>query len=346
MQIVALTLAAVLFPPITQDADLKVVDYVEVIVNDEILTYRQVMGATIRKIPEGKQLTSQQLANLHNNVAVELIQEHLKMQGGIDMGFESQAVERLIGDNMERKIDAAGGAIQMADMLGQRELSLNDQKTAMRRKLYRFSWERAITGVGAGVSGRTYRDRYVRPGRLQLYHEQLKNGYRPGAEAIGGKSALYTLQELILRISSEAEAEQVRVRAEGIYRELINGADFSGMIRAQPQPPEKDGMLPPLSGLDLAKNGGAEMAAFAISASTGQLSRPIPILIQGRLAGWRIMKLIKAEKPILPIFNLPETQSALRRAIQEETDEHRRKAGLQVLQNGAYVWPGSEDQNT
>ena len=346
MQIVALALAAALFSPITQDADLRVVDYVEVIVNDEILTYQQVMGATVRKA-EGAQLTPQQLAALHNDVAIELIQERLKMQGGIDMGIESQAVERLVGDNMERQIDAAGGAIQMADRLGQKELSLNDQKTAMRRKLYRFSWERAITGVGAGVSGRTYRDRYVRPGKLQLHHEQLKNGLL-GAEAIGGTPALYSLQQLVFPVSPGDVAVQVRVQAqaERIYSELSAGADFTEIIRAQPTPAENDGMLSPKTWLQLAKNGGPKVALFAQSAAVGEFSSPIPIQIKGQLLGWRIVKLIKAEKPVLPIFSLPQTQSALRRAIQKETDEHRSRAGIEALRRGAYIWPNEDDLNT
>jgi hypothetical protein len=345
MQIVALALAAALSSPITQDADLRMVDYVKVIVNDEILTYRQVMGATVRKIPEGVQLTPQQLAALHNNVAIDLIQERLKMQGGIDMGIESQAVERLVGDNMERQIDAAGGAIQMADRLGQRELSLNDQKTAMRRKLYRFSWERAITGVGAGVSGRAYRDRYVRPGKLRLHHEQLKDGLL-GAEAIGGTPALFSLQQLVFPISSGDIAEQVRIQAEKTYSELSAGADFTEIIRAQSTPAEKDGMLSPKTWLQLAKNGGPKVALFAQSAAIGELSSPIPILSEGQLIGWRIIKLIKAEQPVLPIFNLPQTQSALRTAIQNETDEHRRRAGIKALRLGAYIWPNEEDLNT
>ena len=345
MQIVALTLAAALFSPITQDADLKVVDYVEAIVNDEILTYRQVLGAIGRKIPEGTQLTPQQFASLHNSVAVELIQERLKMQGGIDMGIESQAVERLIVDNMDRQIDAAGGAIQMADSLGQRELSLNDERMALRRKLYRFSWERAITGEGAGVSGRTYRDRYVRPGKLQLHHKRLKDGLL-GAEAIGGTPALFSLQQLLFPVSPGDVAEQVRVQVEKTYSELSAGADFTQIIRAQPTPAEKDGMLSPKTWLQLAKNGGPKVALFAQSAAIGDLSSPIPILSEGQLIGWRIIKLIKAEKPILPIFNLPQTQSAIRRAIQEETDEHRRKAGIRALRLGAYIWPNDEDQDT
>jgi hypothetical protein len=346
----SLPLAAALLSPALQDADLKLVDCVEVIINDEILTYRQVMGAAVRRIPEGAQPTAQQLADLRNSVARDLIQERLQVQGGIDMGFELQAVERIIASNMERRVDAAGGVIQMADKLQQGELSLNDQKTKLRRDLYRYSWERAITGVSAGASGRIYRDRYVRPGKLLMHHQLLKDGRR-GAEAIGGQSALYHLQELLFLIPSADNAEQVRVRAEKIYRQIVEGDDFTETIRAQSAPeesgvPASDGMLPPLTGSNLARSGGPEIASFALSAAEGAISRPIPILREGHVMGWRIVKLIKTEKPILPVFSLPKTQAALRKAIQQEADEARRSSGIKSLSDGAFVWLAAENQNT
>jgi len=345
MHIAALALTTLALAPAPQEAEgLRMVDCVEVIVNDEILTYRQVMGAAARRIPEGVSPTQMQLAELRNQVGRDLINERLQVQGGIDMGFEEQAVERIVDSSTERRIGTAGGVIQMADQLGETNSSLNDQKTALRRDLYRFSWERAITGVSAGVSGRPFRDRYVRPGKLRLHFEQLKAG-RMGAEAIGGQSARYQLQEITLPIPSEAEAEEVRVRAEEIYKELSNGLEFTAAVQALPNPPENDGVLPPLTGADLARNGGAEVAAFALSAAPGDISRPMPILVsRRRLVGWRIMKLIEADAPLLPLFEAPKTQASLRRAIQRETDDYRRNAGIKALTQGAYVWLAAEAQ--
>ena len=56
------------------------------------------------------------------------------------------------------------------------------------------------------------------------------------------------------------------------------------------------------------------------------------------------MKLIKSEKPILPLFSLPQTQSALIKVLQDETDEHRRNTGIKALSDGAYVWLKSEEK--
>jgi hypothetical protein len=56
------------------------------------------------------------------------------------------------------------------------------------------------------------------------------------------------------------------------------------------------------------------------------------------------MKLIKSEKPILPLFSLPQTQSALRKVLQKETDEHRRNVGIKALTDGAYVWLKADEK--
>ena len=356
MQLIALTLAAALSSPITQDAAalpspiaqdaaLEKFDWVEVIVNDEILTFRQLMRVVHRKIRAGVNPTEEEFVALTNRVGRDLMQERLQTQGGVDMGFEPQEVERRVTNLLERRINDAGGAIQLADELSQSPVSLNDQKVSLRREIYQQKWEKAITGLGVGVKGRVYRDRYVRPGKLQLHYEQLKNG-RLGVEAIGGTPALYSLQELILPISSEADAEQVRVQAERLSSELSRGADFTQIIRAQPRPTENDGMLPQLTGIALVRSKGKDSAIFAISAATGEVSKPIPDLSRGRLTGWRIMKLIKTEKPILPSFSDPKIQAALRRTIQKEMDSYRRDVGIQALRDGAFIWPDATDQNT
>lgn len=347
MQIVALTLAAALSSPLTQDADLGMVDRVEVVINDEILTYQQVMGVAVRSIPEGTQLQMPEFTALRNRIGSGLIRERLELQGGLNMGFKPEEVERSIKNLIERRIDDAGGVIQLADQLSQNSLSLNDEKKKLRRVIYRDKWKRAITGQGAGVFGRIYRDRYVRPGMLQLYYEQIKDG-RLDAEAIGGTSALYFLQEINLGVSpvNDTDAELVRQQAEELRDQLKEGADFTEIIRAQPKPPEKDGMLPPYTWLAFARNGFPKIAAFARSAAVGDFSEPIEIVRDGKVVGWRIMKLIKAEKPVLPIFNLPRTQAALRKVIQNEMDNHRLDVGVRALRDGAYVWPDEEDQNT
>jgi len=318
-------------------AELKLVDRVEVIVNDEILTLRQVMGTVASRVPEGVTLSALQLAELRNSVGRELIDERLKVQGGIDMGFEEQAVDRIVANNTRRRIGSAGGVVQMADELDGKGVSLFEQESELRRNLYRFSWERAITGANVGVAGRAFRDRYVRPGQLRLRYDFYEAG-QMRAEAITGTSARYHLQELIVRIGEESDGEPARMRAELIRESLEDGLDFTTAIHNAPEPPENDGFLPPLTGEDLARNGGVELATFAISATPGEVSRPIPILRGKRLAGWRLMKLIDSDAPLLPVFELARTQNLLRRVMQSEGDDYRREMGLEGLNRGAYIW--------
>jgi len=373
MNLTHLVLSLATLTPAPQDAnDLLLVDRVEVIVNDEILTYRQVMGTAARKIPEGVTLSRRQLDEVRREVGLDLIDERLEVQGGIDMGFEEQTVDRIVANNTEHRIGTAGGVVQMAEDLDDKGVSLFEQESELRRNLYRFSWERAITGANVGVSGRTFRDRYVRPGQLRHRYELLEAGMM-GAEEIKGRSARYQLQELILPIppADDADppdvrgeklrvhAEKLRVRAEGLYLELMEGKDFTTAVRETPGTPQNkiiaeqavantagapeeeanDGVLPPLTGLLIAKNAGKEVAAFAISATHGEISRPLPFLIDNKLYGWCIMKLLETESPILPVFELARTQTLLTKVIQLEADDYRRSEGLKILNQGAYIWP-------
>ncbi|MCH2221947.1 MAG: TonB-dependent receptor plug domain-containing protein, partial [Dechloromonas sp.] len=189
----------------------------------------------------------------------------------------------------------AGGVIQMAEELDEGALSLSEQEGELRRKLYRFSWERAVTGVNVGVSGRPYRDRYVRPGKLQLRYELLEEG-QPGAEAIQGTSAQYHLQELIFPIpEGSTESETTRLRAEEVRQELLNGLSFTEAVRGSTNAPGSDGMLAPMTAEKLSRNGGPEMAAFALSARVSEISRPIPVLRGRNILGWRLMKLLDTD---------------------------------------------------
>lgn len=338
MQIAYLALSIASIAPMTQDGQLELVDRVEVIVNDEILTYRQVMGSAVRRIPDGIKPTPTQLAELHRQVGKDLIDERLKVQGGIDMGFEEEAVQRIVTSNTLRRVSSAGGVVEMADELDGSGLSLTEQESDLRRKLYSFSWERAITGVNVGVAGRTYRDRYVRPGQLKLRYELFEEG-QPGAEAIQGSSAKYHLQELLFPIpQGEAEGESTKLRAEEVRRTLLEGLEFTAAVRGSSTSPENDGMLPPLTVEQLSRNGGPEAAAFAITAKVGDISRPMPILRGRNLLGWRIMKLLDTDAPLLPLFELPRTQALLQSTIQSEKDDYLRSEGLKGLNQGAYIW--------
>jgi len=338
MHLAPLALSFAIFAPAPQDAPLELVDRVEVIVNDEILTYRQVMGTAARSIPDGSNPTATQLAELRRDIGLELIDERLQVQGGIDMGFEEEAVMRIVSNNTDRRIGTAGGVIQMAEELDDNGISLFEQESKLRRNLYRFSWERAVTGANVGVSGRAYRDRHVRPGQLKLRYELLEQG-QPGAETIQGTSARYHLQELIFPImQGQTESETTRVRAEEVRRELLEGLDFTTAVKGSTNPAENDGVLPPLTGEQLARNGGAELAAFAISAKVGEISRPIPVLLGRSIRGWRLMKLLDSDAPLLPLFESPRTQTLLRQTIQADSDDYLRSEGLESLNRGAYIW--------
>ena len=83
MHLALLALSIAPSAPCPQDAELKLVDRVEVIVNDEILTYRQVMGTAARSIPDGAQPTARQLAELRVKIGMDLIDERLQVQGGM-----------------------------------------------------------------------------------------------------------------------------------------------------------------------------------------------------------------------------------------------------------------------
>lgn len=313
------------------------VDRVEVIVNDEILTYRQVMATAARSIPAGATPTPRQLADLRTQVGHDLIDERLAVQGGIDMGFEEEAVNRVVAGTTDRLVGSAGGVVQMADNLDGEGVSLSDQENELRRNLYRFSWERAITGANVGVAGRPFRDRYVRPGRLKLRYELLGAG-QLGAEQISGTSGRYHLQEISFPIHGEEGGEPARLRAEIVHRNLEGGLEFAAAVQSSDQPGPNDGLLPPMTGAELARSGGPDVLGFALSAAKGEVSQPMPILRGGRLAGWRLMKLVDTEAPLLPIFELARTQNLLRRMMQTEADDYRREAGLKALNSGAYIW--------
>jgi len=320
-----------------ETGDPQFVNRVEVIVNDEILTYRQIMVTASRQVPEGTTPTPRQLSKLRKDVGIALVGERLRAQGGIDMGIDEQTIKDIVAKNTQKRIDAAGGAIKMTNELDDKGVSLFAQESAMRRDLYRFSWERAITGVDPGISGRAFRDRYVRPGQLRLRYELLEAG-QIEAESISGTSARYHIQQIVLPVTTDDDIEPARVRAMELLKKLEDGMDFTAAVQGLADPPENDGILQPLTGEQLARNGGPEVAAFALSAAHGELSGPIPIIIDRVFHGWRLMKLLDSDTPLLPIFEIPRTQALLRRTLQSDRDDYHRSEGMKTLHQGAYIW--------
>ncbi|MCH2107112.1 MAG: hypothetical protein MK291_10770, partial [Planctomycetes bacterium] len=155
--------------------------------------------------------------------------------------------------------------------------------------------------------------------------------------------AQYHLQELIFPIpEGSTESETTRLRAEEVRQELLNGLSFTEAVRGSTNATGSDGMLAPMTAEKLSRNGGPEMAAFALSARVTEISRPIPVLRGRNILGWRLMKLLDTDAPLLPIFESPRTQTLLRRRIQAEKDDYLRTEGLDGLNRGAYIWyPGA-----
>jgi len=338
MHLAALVFSIAALSPAPQDTnDLRRIDRVEVIVNDEIITWRQVMRTTTLNTPEGTTPTPR----LFRKIGNDLIDNYLQVQGGIDMGFEEEDVKRQVTRNTERLIGSEGGMIQMAKTLDDKGISLFDRESDIRRQLYSSSWEQAVTGAKPGVSGRTYQDRYVRPGQLRLRYKLFEANLME-AELIRGTSARYHLQELDMLIPPESEPGLIEASVKGLHQELKDGLDFTSAVQSLPNPPEGDGFRQPLTHKQLAREHPG-LALFAISAAPGEISVPVPISLTDpdggkHLVGWRLIKFLRSDAPELPIFEVPRTQALLRKVIQDEGDKYRRSGGQRALKDGAFTW--------
>jgi hypothetical protein len=303
------------------------------IVNEELLTWRDIQRGVVRRIRAQKRQNPDQQRLLEEEI-VDRARVMLQIQGGKDLGFDPELVDRMVTKYLERQTELAGGVTRLAEGLKREDKDSFVRKDEVYSYVYSKLWTESATGETPGPGGRIMRDRYVRPGRaLFEYREELKNLPKT-------RTAVITQLLILLGKPPAPGAEERAVaRLEDLRARVENGEDMGALAeqygstikgtRGLSEPPLLVGL----------RSTNPRIADFLDQAKVGELSPVLPFIERGVQTGFIVVRPEEYKVDTIADFNTPEGQ--LKRMVSdlERLDKRRIQVGLAQLLAAAYVWP-------
>lgn len=310
-------------------------DGVQLLVNSDCITHSDLLRMTLQSAKSGE--GDGDLQRLFRESVTELTRDRLLQGAGRDMGYAPELIDATVRREVAAKRERVGSATALAEVLEASRMDSSMLHDDTEGTVYRYLYERAITGVGEGPGGRPYVDRYLRPGRLGL--EFRRQGSRLDLPPV------VHLQEIIVAPGASEDLGSARQRAYLVRSRALRGEDFAALNREFGVATKRVGNdfvhetdLEPLEETRLAPR--PEVLEFVRGAKPGDISEPLPAaLAGGRIGGWRLVRLVERVEGVAQRFEEREFQASLSARMLELREAYEIERALRRLMLAAYVWP-------
>lgn len=310
-------------------------DSVQLLVNSDCITHSDLLRElwqSGRSREDGADLQQ-----LFRESVAELTRQLLLQQAGKDLGFDPTLISSWVRREKANRRQRLGSATALAELLDARRMDSGMLTEDIEGAVYRYLFERAVTGEGEGPGGRAYVDRFVRPGRMGL--EFRRQGSRLDLPPV------VHLQEIIVAPGVGEDLGSARQRAFLVRSRALRGEDFAALNREFGEATKRVGNdlvhetdLEPIEEPRLASR--PEVLDFVRGAQPGDISEPLPATVAGgQIGGWRLLRLVERVEGVAQRFEDREFQESLRERMVAARKEYEIERALRRLMSAAYVWP-------
>jgi hypothetical protein len=310
-------------------------DRVLLIINDDILTFVQMLRPFREMAREENVRTQEGQARLWSDLYVKTIRMRVATQAGQSMGFDEALIDYHAREDFKNFVRVRGGPSEMTKWLEQRDMTAEELKKAKRDSIYAGLWEEAVTGRGASTSGRPSRDRFVRPGLLRFKH-QVALATPGGLARIGGKDDEYELQLLFVDVADFDRPERAREVAMQLRSRIVDGESMDELVDQYDPGSTDHGRLPRSSRVALERTF-PRIGAFLTAAKVGDVSDVLAIETTSR-KGFALLRMHGRTSAEVPDLAAQEVQRKLHDAVQRELDDSRIEMAMRQAMAGSYVW--------
>lgn len=304
---------------------------VAALVNDAAIS----LGALDREFQESRARnpvsTREEHTKLLQETLRDMIEEELRSQGGRDMGYPVDFLNRQVDTYFDRQTEIRG-LFGQAEYLQEQVLSPEAAREDVTKRVYRNTWIRSQVGVDPGPDGRALRDRFVRPGAM---HDAYL-----GNRSQFGEPARVSLQVLVILSDQAGGAEEARAYCADFREQVLAGEDMGELVRQVGAVNQASrGVLPAVETNVLSP---PEFRTWAESAEPGGVSPLLPHFDATRpnqLAGYRFFKLLEREEGSEPKpFFHAEVQEQLLREIRRVREQNILFLSEQELFQRSNIW--------
>lgn len=209
-------------PPASANA--KVIDSIQVVVNDEVITRNEVAGRMVQVTQNMKARNAQMPdpATMERQVLEAMIVERAQLQLAKEMGVKVD----------DRTLDATIGRIAEGQ-----KMSVQDMRNQMEKEGMRFSQFRE--DIRNEIMMQRLREHEV-DSKIQVSEAEIDT-YMAAAKAAAADRIEVDIAQILVRVPENASPEQIAARAaraEEVMRQLRTGADFARMASTYSDAPD------------------------------------------------------------------------------------------------------------
>ena len=154
---------------------------IDVVVNERVMTNREVLERyAFRRYSLEQQgvTTEEELRGEMDQIWWDRVHLFLEDQAGRDMGIDPNQVNAFLRRSEELRIESMGGIQAASEEFRSRETDVTFLRDYIEEDFYASTWRDWQSGVSVGPRGRVSRDRFVRPGVLQMLYRAAPTHYR------------------------------------------------------------------------------------------------------------------------------------------------------------------------
>lgn len=286
-------------------------------------------------------LNPEEVQQLYGVAMYRELLDELSVQAGEDLGISSADVDRLVRA-AQRDERLRQGVGTFSDNLRNRGLDAVDWELGQRSGLFKRSWEQEMLGKRGYASERPHREEFIRPGKLFAIYRSESSQF--------GTPTQVQFQDINVPVDRQG-VDWTLAQLERLLEAVRDGSADFGEQAALYNPKEL-----------AARNGLSQFLAperltdpiarqFALEAEVGEISDPIPLMVQDKDTGASVVGFFKVRRLATriegtppPLFSDPDMQTNLRQRIREVDATVMLYGSRRRLFATSYRWlqPGAE----
>jgi hypothetical protein len=314
----------------------RTLDRVEMIVNDDMVTARAIQKM-LDNLRNRQTVSPEDEPRVLQQAKIERVRNLIAVQSGQDLGLDPKVIKHEVDEHVNTLIRQRDGVASLAEFLQSLDLDSSEAREEITSNIYRDVWDKFITGAAPLPGSRLSRDRYVRPGLMQLYY-QVGLEHPETLGQIGGKPQLVVLQYIFVDPRKHDGDGPARDLLKSVRKRILDGEDMADLCEKYSESKARGGVTEPLPELRLAAID-PTLGEFLKTAKPGDLSDVMSFENSKHDHFWRLAKLVDRTPPVVPDFHAAEVQQKVADGIQQEYEDLRRAIAIDLMFRGSYVWP-------
>ncbi|MBC8406309.1 MAG: peptidyl-prolyl cis-trans isomerase [Planctomycetes bacterium] len=298
--------------------DPVVMDQLAAIINDQVLTYRQVqIEATRRAEALG---IPNDTPNLFRSIARNLLMDMLFREGYRQTGLDEGMIDQIVSDEVGRRTEAAGSPAAYAIYLEKQGTNLEQERKNIKQMLIATFFQQAELGIAPQLGTKSFQAFLnIAPSEVRKYYADHQAEYT--------SPRLVNARILMIRKDSVPNAEQTIL---DIQKQITGATSFAKKAAAHSFYKLGEGSLTGLTNVETSAFA-APLKDFMMMAAAGEFSEPLELPV-----AWALVHAIEVKEQ--RTLSIGEAHAQIEGDLLRDKRGRALQNAIDRLQKRCFIW--------